>query len=926
MHSRLWAAVVLATTLPQCADPPAVTPDATVTDRPSTSFTDSTLPDSPDGDTPDTAVSPCTEITAVHSLYPSPLRLSVGRSTSALLRLSRDRALCPARYTLSVSSPVVTVTPEITISLHQGLSQLSLEAISPGRAVLTVRQVDPPDPMGRATTTADVIVLPPVRPECPLNTPALHLPIASGGTISGPGPSPLGPASLRLPVVPAVPTFTATLACANDLAVPGWEPIGPAVRFGPETKILHRESRFSVPVNPGLVPALWYRHIALAYAGPGISPRIVPVANVQITQDAAALRFETTRLGTWQAVIPTGLGTRQTTRHFTWRALLGISMGAVGTSLLGTRHPERFDVIAPLGGPADATFSGDYLRQQVFGGFCTEAQRDTLTPSACATSSTSRTPPADDLGEMQQDFEHMFSPVGMGTGGTFDRHARFQGFRDIARMFGNPIAFSGPMGGWLPFGVPSTEASRSDTDRCAHPVVLGGPSADINQRFYDREYNPDGDYPVITFCDGQNLSGAPGTWSGSTGNYPVEVALAVDRNGNGRRDPGEPVVRNFAEPWRDTGSDGVFSVSEPGYDRESNPDPNGDDYDRFFNPAGRENNLTRDDGEPYDDLGVDGVSCPSTHRCPYDYGEDNHRWDSAQNLAPGADRMNPRGLLRTLPRETIAGLAMWIDGGVRDALQFGVNANHFAGGIAERGLPLTVYNTFGGLLSTREPGPEATAQYRWQDLDLQRIPSHVMLRYGSLDATPEEIALGDGAHVGTNEQITRRLTTAIAWVLSRWPDGDVTVTNLSARRDDQGRCANGYLCSFDFTSERTHRTGPVIVSLPPGYHNPENRNRTYPVVYFLHGYGMEPMGLAASSALVNTFAVSASLASWQRLQKVIMVFPDGRCRDGDNCLEGTFFTNSVVGNAQLETWFDDLYDWVEHTYRVRPASEVSVTE
>ncbi|MEZ4406856.1 MAG: hypothetical protein R3A52_10310 [Polyangiales bacterium] len=875
---------------------------------------------------PDTGPAACAEATPIHSIHPGPLRLTAGASTDALLRLRRDRVECAARYAVSVDGAAATVGAEATIALRQGLATLSVRGVSAGTARLTVRQVDPPDPMNAATATIDVVVTAPERPSCPASTPTATGSVASGGSASGPAGSPLAAASLTLPASPTVPSFSLALSCADDVSVEGWDAVGPAVRFGPEGRRLRRESRFTVPVNAGMLPALWAGHVALAYRGPGVSARVVPVANARVTDDGMAVRFETTRLGTWQAVIPRGLGARRVTRRFTWRALLGISMGGVGSSLIGTRHPERFDVIAPLGGPADSNFSGDYLRRQVFGGFCTEAQRAMLGDAACATSTTARNPPADDLGEVAQDFEHMFSPPGSGTGGTFDRRARFQGFRDISRMFGDPVAFAGPMGGWMPYGVPASEAARADSARCATPVVLGGPSADADHRFYDHEYDPDGQYAAITFCDGNRTATDPGAWPGTPGTYPAEMALAIDRNGNGLRDPGEPVVRNFAEPWRDVGADGLASVDEPGYDAETNPDPAGDDYDRFFNPAGREGNFTRDEGEPFDDLGVDGVACPAGRTCPYDYGEGNGRWDSNGTVTPGSDRMNPRALLSALPRETVSRLGMWIDGGVRDALQFGVNANHFAGGVAERGIGLAVYNGFSGLLWSGEPGREAESRYRWEDLDLPRLPSHVMLRYGSLDATPAEVAMGDGAHVGTNEQITRRLTTAIAWVQSRWPNGDVTITSNSSRRDDEGRCANGYFCSFSFRSETTGRSGPVSVYLPPGYHDPENAGRTYPVVFFLHGYGMEPMDLAASGFLVGTLSVSAAMASWQRPQKVIMVFPDGRCRDGDGCLEGTFYADSVVGNGRLETWFNELYDWVSRTYRARAPSDVEVVE
>ncbi len=245
----------------------------------------------------------------------------------------------------------------------------------------------------------------------------------------------------------------------------------------------------------------------------------------------------------------------------------------------------------------------------------------------------------DDLGMVGQHFEHFFAPPGSGTGETFDREARFQGFRDIGRMFGNPIMGSGPDGGVLPLGVPASELMRTDAQRCSTPVVLGGATASMDQRFYDDEYNPDGRYPVITFCDGGRSPVDVGTWNGSVGGYPVEITMAVDRNANGRRDAGEPVIRNFSEPYRDVGNDRLANRDEPGYDAATNPDPSGDDYDRQYNPSGTETNYLRDAMEPYDD------SASTAWRAP------------------------PRRMSRTggggIAARRTARLATYIDGGVR---------------------------------------------------------------------------------------------------------------------------------------------------------------------------------------------------------------------------------------------------------------------
>src|SRR5690606_39439679 len=107
--------------------------------------------------------------------------------------------------------------------------------------------------------------------------------------------------------------------------------------------------------------------------------------------------------------------------------------------------------------------------------------------------------------------------------------------------------------------------------------------------YYDDEYNPDGSKPVISYCDGNQDGASPykNEWAPG-GRKPVNFTLAVDLNGNGVRDEGEPVIRSGHEPYRDCGADGLCNPDEPGYDPIDNPDPNQDDYDFVLNPTGLE--------------------------------------------------------------------------------------------------------------------------------------------------------------------------------------------------------------------------------------------------------------------------------------------------------------------------------------------------
>ena len=89
---------------------------------------------------------------------------------------------------------------------------------------------------------------------------------------------------------------------------------------------------------------------------------------------------------------------------------------------------------------------------------------------------------------------------------------------------------------------------------------------------------------------------------------PMGIVLAVDINGNGVRDYGEPIVANAHERFQDTGVDGCSDPMEDGkggcvtdpskspYDANTNPDPNGDDYDFRHQPARHRERLALREG------------------------------------------------------------------------------------------------------------------------------------------------------------------------------------------------------------------------------------------------------------------------------------------------------------------------------------------
>lgn len=905
-----------------CASPPAqgdASMDGAVDGAPTSDInpSDATPEASSDGPVA------CMPVSAeLHSLYPAPLYLKVGATGAIQLRLQRDPRACPQMYTITTTDPMVArpMNAMQQMPLNRGIMDIPIVAgMTPGRTRVRVVHSERTSDGVNPSIEADIIVMGDQRPACAMGTTAMGM-LAPGARVAGAAGSPLAAASIGAPMTAgtAVPSQAVTIGCAADQVPDGFTAIGPAVSFGPSMRKFLREIPVTVPANPGLVPPRYELQVEISYTAPGLStPRIVPVANVRFTQDGSGVTFDTPRMGTYQAVIRTGLGSRRVRRRYTYHAILGVSMGAIGTAILSSQYRDRFDFIAPLGGPADWNWFGQYFRDFHLGGFCTEAQRAML-GAACDRASNDRTPVEPDLWAVDQNFEFWNYPDGRGgQGGTFDRSSYLNILRDLTHQFGD-AAIQSTDNSYLPRGVPVSELMRTDAQRCETPVTL--------MNFFDDEYNPDGNYPVITFCDGNRTPAHAGEWAGGQGPTPFEVSLAVDRNRNGVRDRGEPVIRNFTEPFSDFGTDGVPSTMEPGYNAMTNPDPAGDDYDRQFNPGGTEGNAVHEAAERYQDVGLDGIACPMGRMCPYDVGEGNGTFDTTQGVARFLAR-NPRQIFATVPREEAERMGVWADGGTRDLFNFGAVANHFVGAWAQQQQDLHYYNNFSALDTQHPIHPNDDEGFDHLNIDWERVPRHAMMRYGFEDAPADALQMGDGGHVGTISQVANRIYAGLWRAQANWPNLDRTIVPVQNTSDDAGRCANGYSCAFDFRSPRTGRTAPVGIALPPGYHRAENAGMRYPVMFMLHGYGMDASSLIPSGVLLRNSMSSSDAGSWQRPGKFILVFPDGRCRDGDGCLRGTFYTNSVFANqVQMEQFFLDLADYVDANFRVRMPEEIETVE
>ncbi|HUJ28376.1 MAG TPA: hypothetical protein VLW85_20280 [Myxococcales bacterium] len=591
------------------------------------------------------------------------------------------------------------------------------------------------------------------------------------------------------------------------------------------------------------------------------------------------------------------------TRHYMFRAIAGVSMGAAGASRLVVQHPEKFDAAGFLGGPLDAPLLARNLEAVFLGGFC---PADKLEAAAAADRSdggnrldrpdgvdgcTQQGPAPLTHYSRSQRFNHWAFTV---NGGTFDRGMHLDIFRDLTLAIGNPLA--------MPITSDQLAAAT-----CAQPATVA--------HVYDSVYSPHGEHAAITFCDGDapveicgdgtvvdwcaaaalngrqlaqqsdddafcaahggnphgvdpkssdpvsadaawaHMGEVPGCWAGSR---VVPFALAIDINGNGRRDYHEPLLAQEHEPFDDVGADGCDDAHEDGKggcvaDPAQSPfargvkDPNGDDYDAVTNPAGTEGDFLWEPGEPFQDVGLDGV--PGTG----DTGEGDGKF----TVSAGLQQWYDGDLHLHVPK----GVDLYSEGGIRDVFDLGAMAEHVAGSM-EQGGAVSSFLDFPSLPPARGTG--WPAGFDPTALDPSALTPRFFLAYGNPNALPADIRAGDGDHVGTIAETVNRFLVFFRWLSRRWDP------MLPA-----GSRGVGTTQQLHFQSSALGADQDYAVSLPPNYDDPANATRRYPVLYLLHGYGQSAQDMSGTGLVVNV------LSNIGLLHDLIVVYPSGRC-----CLTG----------------------------------------
>jgi len=580
-------------------------------------------------------------------------------------------------------------------------------------------------------------------------------------------------------------------------------------------------------------------------------------------------------------------------RRFSFRVIAGVSMGANSVTI-AAHYPDEFDIVGSMGGYVDNRYLAHVMNHFFLGGFC---------PMDQILANLDHVNEADNpdvfCGPVEPDmpYEHEWSFNHFhydNSSGSWGREFLFEIMEGFAFAFGNMFYYN-PDNPVLPPGV-SLEWWNNEPDQCNNPAVVGKPHN------YNLEYNPKGEYNLITFCDGDTYEcdesslkclAAKGVYEpDKPHNQPIRFLLAVDYNGNLKRDYGEPAIRNTMERWEDTGVDGCFDPDEDGKGGcaggapAGKKDPNGDNHHLFDNFVGTERNWDFDEGEPFNDFGLDGV--PASESGFEDYGEG----DGAYSRNPRLDvqfQQDARTFFEDAPYDVIRRVEWYFDGGIRDALHAITSTMHQSNALKRRGMEVREYDDFTATDNSLLPGvpcEEVLNHLSELDFSAKGMGRNVLMRYGNPDASDQDILLGDGKHIGLICNMANRLLVFFSMAAFRLPDPII----------DSGDDMNGVTINTSVWSPSVENRIRYSINLPPGYNAESNKDLGYPLMIFLPGHGMDADVMVQTGTLFNMLMVQGVIP------RFILLAPDGQCchvntktgvrycgckRSGDDCLDPT---------------------------------------
>ena len=405
------------------------------------------------------------------------------------------------------------------------------------------------------------------------------------------------------------------------------------------------------------------------------------------------------------------------------------------------------------------------------------------------------------------------------------RASYLQFLRDIFIAFGNP-AYNGALSKFYPPGVAESE------------------SVTVIESFVSPE-NPDGALSAVTFSDASG--------------FIVDFLLALDENGNGIRDEGEPILLRMHENFSDDNGNGLY-----------------------------------DEGEAYEDFGLDGVDGTD------DYGEGNGEYD-----------LNPRidSWLKHSPAERVKKGeintdsrfkgAVYLDCGVNDFWNCADHTNSMVENIDAVYASVPAPDEFHCLEFSTGIHDGFFGDHPYPTNPIWFTEKNTALYWG-----PQSNPFDD--HLGSEKTQIARWSHVLSFLSQRLPNGYF---------GDNPKDSPAYYETHSFSSPTLGDEVEIDYSLllPAGYYDKRSRWKTYPLLIVLLDRGQKVNDL---KDLLDT---QASLASDDYAQQVIMVLLEG-VRDPENEESYHFFMDQEsgeFGGDYRDMILSDLISHMEERYRAK---------
>ncbi|MBY0280387.1 hypothetical protein K2Z84_34065 [Candidatus Binatia bacterium] len=442
-------------------------------------------------------------------------------------------------------------------------------------------------------------------------------------------------------------------------------------------------------------------------------------------------------------------------------------------------------------------------------------------------------------------------PARVGDDYTFDHMPPYPGrdqqislLRDLFIAFGNPFLHH-PDASRAFFASDSEPAQIRRDDQYATFTIPG----DVRGFLDGGDGNDDGlrqtsEQPTLPT---DVLLVANGTLAQIAGVEPqadVGGRAVADLDGDGIYDVGDGIVVNASEPLHEENGNLVY---EPQL------------------------------GETFDDVGLDGVAGTG------DFGEGNGTFDYDPDRDSWLEEDPTSRMVGTDPAE-ITRQRIYMDVGTEDEFQFGRHYDNLVDVLETKGIPVQVREGYEGDC-TDIAKPDA-------QFYLLRYPGgHVGIPES--DSVLDDLLNGD---VCSAAGIWERLTSVLGYLDASFPDGNYGI----------GKVIDVDFGDFDFGSidvrgEIVERDIPaptlqldpagdvptqhVVFYRPPKF---SNTSASFPIVYFLGGYGQKPEDYGRARDLLDLLIAS------DQLQNMYIAFLPGAGGQ-----KGSFYVNHRVGEAGI---------------------------